>query len=376
MQANSLAKNPEMAPLLHESLADAPFWLAPVPRKAGLAATPETHAAILGWRNDHLQIGLCAFFYMVLLAIQFRVAIFGLTLTDTFGSGHERWLAPFLSFVFCFSTLATIANVFMPRTLADSSPLETMGWSTSRRRFLTGAITGTLALSLLIISSRLPITVLTRSPRFRLRTHPRSEVLAIQSRGLHLNKHTRIAHYILDSGQILGVSHINVERLVPLKFTDLKLPPYIPHVHMSRTSATFELTALKYVKTEDYKSACEALKTGIEYDSIVLTNVNKGPDFRLYDLLAGLAVRYELPTYLKDLSAQLSNNKTSQTTSRHRTALGDRLKKWQNPKNKWHAKWADKSKKIVWCALPMQDTRSAGNGRSSRPHTTPFRVSI
>ena len=375
--ASKLTSNPDIAPLLHESLADAPFWLAPLPRKGGASATPEFHAAVLGWKNDHIWIGLCAICYIALIAIQFRVAFLGFTFVDSFGSLHERWLAPLISMIFCLASLAAASEAFIPRALADQPPLEAMGWMESRRRFIVGVVTGTLAISLSIISPRLPIIESARSPRFRLRkSNPRSEPLATQSRGLHLNQRTKVAHYILDSGQILGVSKIDVNNLIPVNFIDLKLPPNIPHAHITRASATFELTALEYVKIKDYQSACKALMTGIQYDRIFLTKVNKGPDFRLYDLLAGISVRYGLPNYLKELSTQLSIKKTDQVTVGRETALSARLKKWRDPNSKWHKKWTDKSKEIVWCALPMQDTRSAGDGRSSRPRTSPFRVSV
>lgn len=327
--ASKLATNLKVSHLLHESLADAPFWLAPVPQKLGrLNTTPESHAVVLGWKNDYIQIGLCVFCYMALHAIQFRVAVLGFDFADSFGTTNERWLAPLISLIFCLASLAAVVDVFVPRALADNSPLLTESWVISRRRFLAGAITGTLALSLTIISNRLPIIrKLSWSPRFsRREANTRSEFLEIHSRGLHLNQRSKIAHYVTDYGQILGVSNINVKNFVPVKLADIKLPPSTPRANITRASATFELTALEYVKSKDYHAACQALMIGIRYDRIILTKVNKGPDIRLYDLLAGLSVRHNFPTFLEELTAQLSNMKTLQVTSGQMAALSVRLK--------------------------------------------------
>ena len=178
-------------------------------------------------------------------------------------------------------------------------------------------------------------------------------------RGLQVNKRSKVAHYILDSGQLLGVSKINVENLVPIKFDILKVPPNNPHAHIARASATFELTALEYVKNQDYKSACEALMVGIRYDRMARTKANKTPDFRLYDLLAGLSIRHGLPKYLQEVSAVLSHKKTSQSSTIYDTAFSSRMQKWHNLNGKWH-------KKRLAFLKGLQRTAFYDRGRSRR----------
>jgi len=67
---------------------------------------------------------------------------------------------------------------------------------------------------------------------------------------------------------------------------------------------------------------------------------------RLYDLLAGLSVRYGNPRYLKNLISLVEGNPDL------KEALTNRLSIWKDTKKPWHDRWANGNIKWNKIALP------------------------
>ena len=149
------------------------------------------------------------------------------------------------------------------------------------------------------------------------------------------------------------------------KRKDLLIPSTKPigcRVNITRASIAFELAALEHIKKQDYRSACEALMMGIQYDRAFLTKKRKNPDFRLYDLLAGLSVRHGLPDYLEKIIQEHSERNLPQASILRETIKDQRkrnlphtsrLRKWTDRNSKWYKKWADKTNNVLWGTLPM-----------------------
>jgi hypothetical protein len=104
------------------------------------------------------------------------------------------------------------------------------------------------------------------------------------------------------------------------------------------------------VKNQDYKTACSTLKLAIEIDIENMAKINKKPSIRLYDLLAGLSVRYDQMKYLEflnDLIISLSK-KTVGFDDPGIKQLSARLKICKHHESSWYKHWQDRTKKLKW----------------------------
>lgn len=64
-------------------------------------------------------------------------------------------------------------------------------------------------------------------------------------------------------------------------------------------------------------------------------------NYRLYDLVAGLAVRYRQPHVMEELVQRIKQ-------SGHELTFLDRTRKWADFKSKWHRRWMDRNVPVVW----------------------------
>jgi hypothetical protein len=73
------------------------------------------------------------------------------------------------------------------------------------------------------------------------------------------------------------------------------------------------------------------------------TTKRKRPDLRIFDLLAGLAVRYGHNRYLHDVIAAV------QSSPPHcQACFSDRVEKWRAENGNWRRRWADREHFIKW----------------------------
>jgi hypothetical protein len=88
---------------------------------------------------------------------------------------------------------------------------------------------------------------------------------------------------------------------------------------------------------------CELLLCGIHHDLVFKQRINKDghPSFRLYDLLAGVSIRYEQKTYLEQLLKLIKDSKQQHI-------FQTRIQKWQDVTSPWRQRWRNRKEPITW----------------------------
>ncbi|HET9638582.1 MAG TPA: hypothetical protein VFP12_05185 [Allosphingosinicella sp.] len=131
-------------------------------------------------------------------------------------------------------------------------------------------------------------------------------------------------------------------------------------VNANATTA-FELAAMKHLRVAVYTQpgalrvspliqACNILRGGV---LACLEGNARKPNLRLLDLLAGLAVRYDMPGRLNDLISLLSDERFAAVRSswlakrKGQTIdpVEQRIGTWRNPDSKWRQRWATEKRR-------------------------------
>ncbi len=141
--------------------------------------------------------------------------------------------------------------------------------------------------------------------------------------------------------------------------TDFKLSEYrqiqfgLPslRVHLAAASWSFEEAAIALLQNGSINSrntnkACQLLICGIQHDLVYKRRTNNSrkrtqPSFRLYDLLAGISVRFREDESFQKL-LKLSREEE------YEIILEPRVEKWQNVTGAWHRRWRNRQKLIKW----------------------------
>ena len=131
---------------------------------------------------------------------------------------------------------------------------------------------------------------------------------------------------------------------------EVKSSPY-PRVHLASASWSFEEAAIAILQSGsiDYhktKEVCQLLLCAIQHDLVYKKRTNNNrkkaqPSFRLYDLLAGISVRFREDESFQKLLELISK-------SEYQIVLEPRIEKWQNVSGAWHQRWRNPKKKIKW----------------------------
>ena len=174
--------------------------------------------------------------------------------------------------------------------------------------------------------------------------------------GLYENSRSNICHYVDSTGLIRGVTFIKTERM---RTTDpLRLPVAtgnsqaesnqrrtgvsaiaVPlRVNFARSSHAIEQLALSHVRANSHERACEVLLVGIRHDIARLQRRIARPSFRLYDLLALIALRRNQAGYLQELRDIIAAQ-----PQEFQAMFAPRLVHWQNPSKRAtnpERKWA------------------------------------
>ena len=125
-----------------------------------------------------------------------------------------------------------------------------------------------------------------------------------------------------------------------------------PRVHLAAASWSFEEAALSILRSNsrigDTKSreVCELLLCGIQHDIIYKCKTSNNrkkakPSFRLYDLLAGVAVRYRQDDSFRQLLKIIDS-------SQYKLLFEPRIEKWKDVNGPWRQHWRNKKKPVVW----------------------------
>ena len=230
-----------------------------------------------------------------------------------------------------------------------------------------------------------------RNPRFVGKTYKTKRKKNYASRlgeGFYQNPNTKVIHYVDAKRMIKGVDKINERRLRKLSLNELvriTRGAGKNHVHFSVSSSVFETAALSSLNRGNVKLACDILVLAIEHDQRYKRNRYESPSTRLYDLLAGLSVRYNQPGYTSIVRTQaqrakvanaqpkrmkvgrvlkprprsrpssyhtwqLNQKRTSKARAinQRKTLFDTRLGKWSARISRWKTRWTDKTKRLIW----------------------------
>jgi len=237
----------------------------------------------------------------------------------------------------------------------------------TRRRFLPWLITGVagVGFGLSIVRELFGSDELPAAPKYKglkPRHRKRSTIEPLKhDRGFYLYSETNVIHYFPEAkatrftGDINYLQPIDPTRVAihPPKphlprsrvagddFSKRKLPP--PHMNQLRASFAFEYEAVAKINAKNYQLAFDLLIYAIQAE----LQSNYGPSFRLYDLLAGLCLRFDRVDLLKRMIEVIKSSKNDRVQS----ALDGRIKKWQDPQSRWYKRWSDRSKQIKWTTV-------------------------
>jgi hypothetical protein len=102
-------------------------------------------------------------------------------------------------------------------------------------------------------------------------------------------------------------------------------------VVLPAASWAFELKAIEAVEQKNPRLACDLLLCAVRHDLLFLKSEPRRPSYRLYDLLAGLSVRFGT-AHLSALGNLLKNSPAS-------PAFRYRLAAWDNADSRWRKRW-------------------------------------
>lgn len=110
-------------------------------------------------------------------------------------------------------------------------------------------------------------------------------------------------------------------------------------------AALLVLTA-RGTRRENIQNACELLLNGILHDVMFKRThghlrKRSAPSYRLYDLAAGLAVRFNQPHVLQELKLRIEQ-------AGYGLIFESRVRKWEDPSNGWHRRWRDRRFAMRW----------------------------
>jgi len=246
------------------------------------------------------------------------------------------------------------------------SPMPQKPTVIPRRLFLPWFISGVGFTGLSIALIRPVKTVqLAPFPEYAPKNHPRFAKLrkglasALQLEpGFYLNPKSQIIHYLPEGQSFHSTGLIKAARLQPKDPTKVAIalpnpatrkPVGQPRVNRARASYSFERAAIAELKQNHIDRGCDLLIYAIQYElgyraARPFRMFQTAPSFRLYDLLAGVSVRFNKMEYLTRLISLTESVKAPTAIK----GFAQRLTKWRDPQSHWYRRWTDKSKRIEW----------------------------
>ena len=181
----------------------------------------------------------------------------------------------------------------------------------------------------------------------------------LNANSFYRNKRTGIVHYVLHNGLIPGIERVSVHNFSAISSEWIESPKdgqnlrelltkeEDTHLHLSRASYSFEQAAVMQLKKRNHRMACDLLVQGIQHDLSFKKHTGQPLSIRLFDLLAGVALRFDEPQVFDDMigKAQKFSRESNQI---QKAVLQARLKKWQDVNSTWRKRWLDKKTPVVW----------------------------
>lgn len=361
-----------------------PFWLAPLPKLVKKQSTEEVISRgdlehFLGWKRDSLRNSAVTIAWLLLgffLAGNVVFAIYR-SLKLAWSDSPKLGVAIFVATTgLCLIALFSTLFWLIPR-------IELQGFSTrviGRRYFIAGAgaVLAVSAAVLLTPEKYLYRTLLKKVPRFRRRErHLFGKEVRNQFLSALPSKPSIKERLVYYAGANLFSSHVykfakgrknNAEFLsrfdhveviprekiiehivaLPADHGDpLTSPTGQPALRIvpRQFSAVVECLALEQVKAGNIDRAMELLWEGIHGDRHTghpgCRKFAKHPDYRLYDLLAGLAYKYSNDACKLNMITHVEDNWYNNVR------MLERVEKWKNPSKRWTSRWA-KDQPLNW----------------------------
>lgn len=357
---------------LHDLVGDGPWWLAPLPTRDHDVNREQLRRA-LGWSlKGRAAVVLAIAAFTVMYLIIARVTWIGVFWNEVY-QDRRSLLTTANTVIIVLLGLAPLAlfwRWFRTRTIPDQELGEARPDPMTRRELLAktvALVVGTTVVSLLF---KLKMgTAPKRRPRFRLgdKALPYKTTPAL-AEGFYLNprraadmvgarrRSSGTVHYVTDSGLIPHLSSsstIRQSRLIRLADKTLAArpsstqptplqsttKPMDARVNLVASSQSFERAALERLNI-NIDTTLELLLQGLTHD-MALKAAGELPSFRLYDLVAALAVRRDRLDILKKMDELIQRSSTAKQFE-HRRA------KWNDMNGRWRKRHVDKTKPVIW----------------------------
>lgn len=180
-------------------------------------------------------------------------------------------------------------------------------------------------------------------------------------RGFYLYPKSQVIHYVSEDRRLRGATSIDEAGLTrqdpdPAQ-RNAGPSEQRPHVNRGCASYAFELESLALLKQNQADKACELLAYAVEEDLRRVSLSGGPPSIRLYDLLAGVSLRTGRTKYLDEMIHRIddaarrgseSSDDFAVAHTPYTVALQARIRKWKDPRSRWHRRWSDKAKKVTW----------------------------
>lgn len=368
-------------------------WIAPLPLEVSLdehsrmATSTIDLRWLLGWgtvTEQRYRIGIMLF-VGIAIAVVARLMHIGVDVTSDFAVRAE--LSSSL-----WSTVAAVALIF----LGAGAIMATLGLAlrsalarplsgsilASRREFVGLALAATIAIPIAAwrLSGWFPVgktegvrkpdaatrrTTALRSPRHksaekrqsRLKNYRVVEAVAkpdvllvseYSAQPRRRAKSSRSVHFPDENGNVRFYSKITrVDQLVEISdkaavAAALRAPEAKFEINSFAPTVVWEVAALNRLKAGRVDLACDLLFAGA---SLTLRGFGR-PNKRLFDLLAGLALRYEHGSAYLDRLNVLSKDKRLFRDSDN--WLKRRVDKWGDTGSKWYRRWSSRDQPVRW----------------------------
>jgi len=192
------------------------------------------------------------------------------------------------------------------------------------------------------------------NPRFRKRKRRPRFLLSTLAPGFYLNPKSGIVHRVERNGRMYCGSGINERRLRPYH---VLLKPELPiRTPLNCTSSTFEDAAIERLLIGDADGACALLAVATIAE---LRRHAASPSLRIFDLLAGLSVRFGKLHYrdklIRTLNATLTRSAEHYVYDRSlhlKSDITSRIRRWKDPRSRFAKKWQAKGS-VRWAGIPM-----------------------
>ena len=223
---------------------------------------------------------------------------------------------------------------------------EDRSLSVTRRAFLPLLITGVgvIGLGYSLVRQRRN-TRPSQAPPSTHRRRARSYTSNLKQ-GFYINPKSEIIHYVEKSRRIRCVSWVDEARLRQWDSTAASIDKSKPRVNKSCASYSFEQAAVSYLRLNNLDKGFQLLFLAITQEILLMKarkKEPKTPSFRLYDLVAGLSVRFDRRGDLERMIGLIEG-----TDPDVKKLFLGRVGKWNRTDSRWYQRWSGKSTQLEW----------------------------